>query len=46
MEGVQIGEGCVVENAILDKDVVLSAGQKVVGASAEEPAVVKKGTVL
>lgn len=46
MEGCQIGENCVVENAILDKDVVLSAGQKVIGASAEEPAVLKKGTVL
>ncbi|MBR5122726.1 MAG: glucose-1-phosphate adenylyltransferase subunit GlgD [Anaerotignum sp.] len=46
MEGCQIGEGCVVENAILDKDVVLSAGQKVIGASSEEPAILKKGTVL
>ncbi|MBR5269119.1 MAG: glucose-1-phosphate adenylyltransferase subunit GlgD, partial [Anaerotignum sp.] len=46
MEGVQIGEGAVVENAILDKEVVVSAGQKVIGASSEDPAVVKKGTVL
>lgn len=46
MEGCQIGENCVVENAILDKDVVLSAGQKVIGVSSEEPAVLKKGTIL
>ena len=46
MEGCQIGENCVVENAILDKHVVLTAGQKVIGASAAEPAVLKKETVL
>ena len=46
MEGCQIGEGAVVENAILDKEVVVSAGQKVIGVSSEEPAILKKGTVL
>ena len=46
MEGCQIGENCVVENAILDKHVVLTAGQKVIGVSAEEPAVIKKETVI
>ena len=46
MEGCQIGRGCVVENAILDKEVCLSDGQRVIGVSSEEPAVLKKGTVL
>ena len=46
MEGCQIGENCVVENAIFDKEVVLSAGQRVIGVSSEEPAVLKKGTKL
>lgn len=46
MEGCQIGRGCVVENAILDKEVVLSDGQRIIGVSSEEPAVLKKGTVL
>lgn len=46
MEGCQIGKGCVVENAILDKEVVLSEGQRIIGASSEEPAILKKGTVL
>lgn len=44
MEGCQIGENCVVENAILDKNVVLSAGQKIIGVSSAEPAILKKGT--
>ena len=46
MEGCQIGENCVVENAIFDMEVVLSAGQRVIGVSSEEPAVLKKGTKL
>ncbi len=46
MEGCQIGRGCVVENAILDKEVVLSDGQRIIGVSSEEPAILKKGTVL
>ncbi len=46
MEGCQIGKNCVVENAILDKEVVLSDGQRVIGVSSEEPAILKKGTVL
>lgn len=46
MEGCQIGRNCVVENAILDKEVVLSDGQQVIGVSPEEPAILKKGTIL
>lgn len=46
MEGCRIGKNCVVENAILDKDVILSEGQRVIGVSGEEPALLKKGTVL
>ena len=46
MEGCQIGENCVVENAIFDKEVVLSAGQRVIGVSSEEPAVLKKGKII
>lgn len=45
MEGCYIGNHCVVENAILDKNVVLSDGKQVIG-TAEEPVILKKGTVL
>jgi glucose-1-phosphate adenylyltransferase len=44
MEGTRIGEGCVVEYAILDKDVVLSPGIKIVGTK-EEPAIISKGAI-
>jgi len=46
MEGCRIGKNCVVENAILDKEVVLSDGQKVMGKSVHELAILKKGTRL
>ena len=46
MEGCRIGRGCVVENAILDKEVELSDGQRIIGVSSDEPAVLKKGTRL
>ena len=46
MEGVQIGKGCLIENAILDKEVVISDGQTVCGKSMEEPVILKKGTRL
>lgn len=46
MEGCRIGKNCVVENAILDKEVVLSDGQQIIGKSPSEPAILKKGTRL
>ena len=46
MEGVRIGKNCVVENAILDKEVSISEGQQVIGKSSEEPIILKKGTKL
>ncbi|WP_304507104.1 glucose-1-phosphate adenylyltransferase subunit GlgD [Anaerotignum sp.] len=46
MEGCRIGKNCVVENAILDKEVVLSHGQRVIGKSIQELAILKKGTRL
>lgn len=46
MEGCKIGKNCVVENAILDKEVVLSDGQQVIGKSPQELAILKKGTRL
>jgi glucose-1-phosphate adenylyltransferase len=45
MEGSYIGNGCKVENAILDKEVVLSDGKQVVG-SYENPVILAKGYVL
>lgn len=42
MEGTYIGNNCVVENAILDKDVILHNGARIVGTP-ETPAVVVKG---
>jgi len=45
MEGCYIGKDCVVDHAILDKDVVLSDGKHVIGKP-DEPAIVTKGTVL
>ncbi|KXL51826.1 glucose-1-phosphate adenylyltransferase [Anaerotignum neopropionicum] len=46
MEGCRIGKNCVVENAILDKEVVLSDGQQVIGESVQNLAILKKGTRL
>ena len=40
-----IGEGAYVENAILDKEVVVRAGSRLVGAP-ENPVMVKKGEVV
>lgn len=45
MEGCYIGNHCVVENAILDKEVVLSDGKQVFGKPGE-PLILKKGTVI
>jgi glucose-1-phosphate adenylyltransferase len=45
MEGCYIGNNCVVENAILDKEVVLSDGKHIVGQG-REPVIVTKGIVM
>jgi len=45
MEGSFVGNGCVVENAILDKEVILSDGKQVIG-EAGNPAYVQKNTVM
>ena len=42
MEGAYIGNDCVVENAILDKEVMLHNGARVIG-TIESPAVITKG---
>jgi len=46
MEGCRIGKDCIVENAILDKEVILSDGQQVIGKSAQDLSILKKGTRL
>jgi len=43
MEGANIGNNCVVEHAIIDKEVKLHDGARVVGTP-ENPAVITKGT--
>ena len=45
MEGCYIGNNCVVENAILDKEAVLSDGKRIIGG-ATEPLIISKGSVL
>jgi glucose-1-phosphate adenylyltransferase len=45
LEGSFIGKGCTIENAIIDKDVVISDGKSVIGTP-EEPVVIAKGTVV
>lgn len=45
MEGSRIGNGCEVRYAILDKDVVLADGQKVIGTP-DNPKIIRKGTKL
>ena len=45
MEGARIGDNCVVEHAILDKEVVLSRGARVVG-TLDYPAVITKGSKI
>jgi glucose-1-phosphate adenylyltransferase len=45
MEGCYIGNHCVVDHAILDKEVILSDGRQIIGTE-EEPLIVTKGTVL
>ncbi|MCL2406713.1 MAG: glucose-1-phosphate adenylyltransferase subunit GlgD [Defluviitaleaceae bacterium] len=45
MEGCQIASGCVVEHAILDKDVMVTAGRHVCGTPGK-PVIVRKETVI
>ena len=45
MDGCYIGNGCVVENAILDKEVVLSDGKQIIGEEGN-PVIITKRTVL
>jgi len=45
MDGCYIGNNCVVENAILDKEVVLSDGKEIIGRG-DEPVLITKRTVL
>lgn len=45
MDGCYIGNHCVIENAILDKEVVLSDGKQIIG-EADNPIIITKSTVL
>jgi len=45
MDGCHIGIGCVVQHAILDKEVVLSDGKQIIGKP-DSPIIVTKRTVL
>ncbi len=45
MEGSYVGNNCVIENAILDKEVVVSDGKQIIGTK-ENPIILKKGTVV
>ncbi len=45
MEGCYIGNNCVIEHAILDKEVVVSDGKHIIGQPGK-PVIIKKGTVL
>ncbi|MCL2421584.1 MAG: sugar phosphate nucleotidyltransferase, partial [Defluviitaleaceae bacterium] len=45
MDGCKIGEDCIVENAILDKEVILSSGTRIVGEG-DVPKIITKNTVI
>jgi len=45
MEGCFVGNNCMVENVIMDKEVVLSDGKRLIG-SPDNPMIVSKGTVV
>lgn len=45
MEGCYIGNNCVIENAILDKEVVVSDGKHIIGTK-DQLVIVRKGTVI
>jgi len=45
MEGTKIGEGAVIEHAIIDKEVIINPGMQVVGTP-EFPVIISKGSVV
>lgn len=45
LEGSFIGKDCVVENAIIDKDVVISDGKQIIGKP-DDPIIIAKETVM
>ena len=45
MEGCFIGNNCVVENAILDKEVILSDGKNLIGTQ-NNPLIIRKSTLI
>lgn len=45
MEGSYIGNNCVIENAILDKEVVISDGKQIIGTK-DQLVIIRKGTVI
>ena len=45
MEGCYIGDDCVIENAILDKSVVVTSGKSIIGKE-NSPYVAKKNSVI
>ena len=45
MKSSYIGKGCVIENAIIDKEAVISDGKQVIGTP-EDPIVITKGQVV
>jgi glucose-1-phosphate adenylyltransferase len=45
MEATHIGAGCIIEHAILDKEVIIHPGVNVIG-SLESPVIVPKGSIV
>ena len=45
MEGAKVGDGCLVEHAIIDKEVVIEAGAQVIG-TLESPVIISKGVTV
>lgn len=45
MEGCLIGKNCVIENAIIDKQVTISDDKHIIGTP-EKPVIISKGTVI
>lgn len=45
LEGCHIGNDCIIENAILDKDVTVSNGKSIIG-TIQDPIIIKKGSTV
>ena len=45
MQGTKIGKNVHIENAIIDKDVVINDGAKLIG-TAQSPIIIKKGETI